>query len=289
MSSDDSQIMETPRDFDEEVVTETTTTTTITRITKRIEVLDNVPETPREPVSDNEEHHEEEKENQPEENQNNAITLKELIEQQRKKDEVFYIELNNNTFAKKITQQGNEDQRTIEPKYSVDKGEKYGRLRVGEVFRTTFHSSHHFQGNNLPKYSVLPFPTTPIVESLMLPSDDSKNRIIGNAYCSHSTNHSAISTKVYSTHRIIVIADPIHVAGSDQSAEQLCGLFYKAYENHFKMISSTTSTIEAMVEVLTDLDLIFSKNHLVPVNTAIFIISNEDGGPIYYLYKGFKI
>ena len=230
------------------------------------DIQDNIPETPRENPAEGTE------------DQNNAITLKELIEKQRKKEEIFFIDLINPLFAKKITTQKEEEKRSLEPKYQVDRGEKYGRLRVGEVFRTAFHSTHHFRGNTLPNHAVLPYPSTSVVESIVLPSDESKNRMIGNAYCSHTTQYSAVYTKVYPTHRIVVIADPFHVAGGEVSAEQLCATFYKSYETHFKMISSYISTIESMVEVLTDLDLIFSKNHLVPVNTAILVISNEDGG-----------
>ncbi|EDR21518.1 hypothetical protein EDI_289520 [Entamoeba dispar SAW760] len=207
-----------------------------------------------------------------------AVSLKELIAQQHQQQKKTEILMASIFIQKKIGETKEEPKRTISCDYSPETKEKHSRLRVEEFFRTMFRSNNQCHKLNIPKYLMLPIPSEVLMESIIIPQDISKIRLLGTAYAAHSNDYATIFTRVYSTHRIVLVVDPIHTINADYASQQFAGLFFKCYETQFSSITSVTNTIEALVETMTDINIVFSKNKLVPVNFTLLIICDEDCG-----------
>ncbi|GAB1220963.1 hypothetical protein ENUP19_0061G0123 [Entamoeba nuttalli] len=207
-----------------------------------------------------------------------GVSLKELIAQQHQQQKKKEVVMASIFIQRKISESTEEPKRTISCDYSPETKEKHSRLRVEEFFRTILHSNNQCHKLDIPKYLMLPIPSDVLMESIIIPQDTSKIRLLGTAYAAHSNDYATIFTRVYSTHRIILVVDPVHTINADYASQQFSSLFFKCYETQFSSITSATNTVEALIETMTDIDIVFSKNKLVPVNFTLLIIFNEDCG-----------
>ncbi|KAL7719607.1 Uncharacterized protein QTN25_003307 [Entamoeba marina] len=171
-----------------------------------------------------------------------------------------------------------EDATELSNKHNIETKEKYSRLQVEEVFRESFYSTHCLEESKIPKLPLLPLPSPVLAQSISLPNDPFNIHYIGNAFAAKTTNYSAVVARVYKTHKIVLVIDPVHVANGDASAQEFAALFFKSYEEQLQNITSVPNTIEAIVEVLTDLDITFTSNKMVPVSFVAMIICDEDFG-----------